>query len=315
METTTARNKKMFTTDLTADLSTLFKELGYDWEEMEIGEFLDVSQKGYQILGKDGQWKNLIQIVRKDDEFAYNIITKENKLEVAKFHKLFVKSISSNIEEFKEVIELITDYSNYLVFEEDNWTNFKVEQTNNIIPIVDIQIDDDHAYYTNNILSHNTFMSDPKTTPGGNAMKFYASVRLRLLGKKMIEIDEQVTKSKVSIGAHVTVRTDKCKLGPPKRAIDFQLLFTEGIYEYDEWITYLENMEYIQKGGGWYTFQPTFPLKSYVGQKFQKNSFEETLADEEVLNTIKSLIIKAFIRPTNDAQLKLEQAQAESIIE
>jgi recombination protein RecA len=158
-------------------------------------------------------------------------------------------------------------------------------------------------------------MSDPKTTPGGNAMKFYASVRLRLLGKKMIEIDEEVTKSKVSIGAHVTVRTDKCKLGPPKRAVDFQLLFTEGIYEYDEWITYLENLGYIVKGGGWYTFQEKFPLKSAIGTKFQKNNFEEVLEDAELHDAIRKVIIQAFIRPTNDAQLKLEQSQAEAIIE
>lgn len=160
-----------------------------------------------------------------------------------------------------------------------------------------------------------TFMSDPKTTPGGNAMKFYASVRLRLLGKKLIEIDEQVTKGKVSIGAHVTVRTDKCKLGPPKRAVDFQLLFTEGIYEYDEWITYLENLEYVKRGGSWYTFSETFPIKSVVGTKFQKNTFEEVLEDAEVHDKIKEIIIKAFIRPTNDVQLKEEQAKANAITE
>lgn len=154
-----------------------------------------------------------------------------------------------------------------------------------------------------------------KTTPGGNALKFYASVRLRLLGKKLIEVEDEVTKGKVSIGAEVTVRTDKCKLAPPKRSVDFKLIFTKGVYEQDEWLVYLTNIGLVKQGGAWYSFSDTFPIESYRGKKFQKAGFEEMLEDAELYEVIEKAIIKAFLRDTNDDKLVVEQQAAEAIKE
>jgi recombination protein RecA len=137
---------------------------------------------------------------------------------------------------------------------------------------------------------------DTKYTPGGNALKFYATLRLRLLGKKLITVKEHATGEDVAIGAEVSIRTDKNKLGPPQRRVDFQLDFSSGINEYNEWITYLTNLGYVTRGGSWYTITEKFPLPQYHNKKFQRSNFDEILEDPEAYETIKKVIIKGFIR-------------------
>jgi recombination protein RecA len=137
---------------------------------------------------------------------------------------------------------------------------------------------------------------DTKYTPGGNALKFYATLRLRLLGKKLITVKEHATGEDVAIGAEVSIRTDKNKLGPPQRRVDFQLDFSSGINEYNEWITYLTNLGYVTRGGSWYTITEKFPLPQYHNKKFQRSNFDEILEDPEAYETIKKVIIRGFIR-------------------
>lgn len=137
---------------------------------------------------------------------------------------------------------------------------------------------------------------DTKYTPGGNALKFYATLRLRLLGKKLITVKEDVTGEDVAIGAEVSVRIDKNKLALPQRRVDFQLDFSSGINEYNEWIAYLTNLGYIDRGGGWYTINEKFPLAHYHNKKFQRATFNEILEDAEAYETIRKIIIRGFIR-------------------
>lgn len=157
---------------------------------------------------------------------------------------------------------------------------------------------------------------DTKFAPGGNALKFYATLRLRLLGKKMIEVSEEITGDKVPIGAEVTVRTDKNKLGPPIRKVDFNLIFTSGINEYENWLGYLVNIKLLTRGGAWYGFAENFPLKQYAGKKFQRPDFEDFLEDAELFECLQNAIRKAFVRPTNDTEaIKAEQIEAAKIME
>jgi recombination protein RecA len=158
-----------------------------------------------------------------------------------------------------------------------------------------------------------TMLKDPKVTPGGNALKFYASVRIRLLGKKPIEVFDEAIQENIPIGYEVTARTDKNKCGPPKRKADFQLIFTKGIVETPDWLNYAVNLGLITRGGAWYTITDKLGLPSYTGQKFQSKSWEDFLGDAEFYNTLREKLIQGFIRPKEEILVAEDTEDIEDI--
>lgn len=93
---------------------------------------------------------------------------------------------------------------------------------------------------------------NPETTTGGNAMKFYASTRIKIsksAGDK--DSDGRVLNSKVK------VETVKNKLAPPFQKTEFKIAFGEGIDYMDEIIEYAVVCDLIKKSGSWYSYGET----------------------------------------------------------
>ena len=89
----------------------------------------------------------------------------------------------------------------------------------------------------------------PETTTGGNALKFYASVRLDIRRIGQVKEGDEI------VGSETKVKVVKNKMAPPFREAIFQILYGKGVNHLGELIDLAVQQEIIQKAGAWYSYQ------------------------------------------------------------
>jgi len=128
----------------------------------------------------------------------------------------------------------------------------------------------------------------PETTTGGNALKFYASVRLDIRRIATLkQADEQ-------IGNRVKVKVVKNKVAPPFRLAEFDIMFGEGISKEGEIVDYGVKLDIIDKSGAWFSYGETRlgqgreNVKALLKEnKELKVELENKIKEEMGINTIK----------------------------
>ena len=127
---------------------------------------------------------------------------------------------------------------------------------------------------------------NPETTTGGNALKFYASVRLDIRRSTQIKSTEAEV-----LGNKTRVKVVKNKVAPPFRTTEFDIMYGEGISKIGEIIDLGVNYENIKKSGSWFSYGDT---KIGQGREAVKNLLEDNpeLMDEleqKIMDTLKKV--------------------------
>ena len=123
---------------------------------------------------------------------------------------------------------------------------------------------------------------NPETTTGGNALKFYASVRLDIRRANQLKDGEEV------IGNQVRVKVVKNKVAPPFRKAEFDIMFGEGISRSGEIIDLGAELGIIKKSGSWYSYNDT---KLGQGRDAAKQCIQD---NPELAEELEGLIFNAL---------------------
>ena len=124
-----------------------------------------------------------------------------------------------------------------------------------------------------------TGYGSPETTTGGNALKFYSSVRLDIRRIASLKQAEEV------IGNRTKVKVVKNKVAPPFKVVEFDIMFGSGVSKMGELIDYGVKMDIIDKAGAWFSYND-----GKIGQG-KENSKQFLLDNPEIAMEIEEKIL------------------------
>jgi recombination protein RecA len=139
---------------------------------------------------------------------------------------------------------------------------------------------------------------NPETTPGGRALKFYASVRLDIRRIDSIKQGEEI------LGNRTRVKVVKNKVAPPFKQTEFDIMYGTGISREGSLLDIGVDCNIIQKSGAWYSFED-----QRLGQG-RENTKQYLIENPEMANVIERKIREKYNLKADNAAIKTEEIAA-----
>ena len=141
---------------------------------------------------------------------------------------------------------------------------------------------------------------NPETTTGGNALKFYASVRIDIRSSNSLKEDDNV------IGRHTKVKVVKNKVAPPFKRCEFDIMFGEGISRSSEILDLGVELDIIKKSGSWFSYDGS---KLAQGREAAKGVIDD---NPELADELEEKILKALYEEEHSGKKKKKASSKES---
>ena len=135
---------------------------------------------------------------------------------------------------------------------------------------------------------------NPEVTAGGNALKYYASVRLD------VRRTETLKSGSEAIGSHTRVKVVKNKVAPPFKEAEFDILYGEGISHESELVDLAVKLDIIQKAGSWFSYK-----ENRLAQG--RENVKEALKKDPALRQEIEALVRENLSKLNPAKKKEEQ--------
>lgn len=136
----------------------------------------------------------------------------------------------------------------------------------------------------------------PETTTGGNALKFYSSVRLDIRRIGSIKDKEEV------IGNQTRVKVVKNKVSPPFRVVEFDIMYGEGVSKLGEILDIAVKHELVDKAGAWYSYND-----QRIGQG-RENAKQFLKDNPDICSELENKIREIYLNKNNPSTNEAEEA-------
>ncbi len=144
---------------------------------------------------------------------------------------------------------------------------------------------------------------NPETTPGGRALKFYASVRLEIRKVENLKQDGEVYASRAR------VKVVKNKVAPPFREAEFDIVYGKGISKSGNILDLAVNLEIVEKSGAWFGYNGN---RIAQGRENAKKYLEDNPAImDEIETKVRTKFNEAFEKSLSDDDSKVEEDEIE----
>lgn len=144
---------------------------------------------------------------------------------------------------------------------------------------------------------------NPETTTGGNALKFYASVRMEI--RSAGKLEDGTGDDKNYIGSRVKVKVVKNKVAPPFKTAEFDVMYNKGISRVGDVLDLAAKYEIIKKSGAFYSFG-----EDKIGQGRENAKFFLSLPEnKKMLDTIEKEVVKLVKAQNADGVVEDDQIE------
>jgi len=236
--------------DQTGTIAELFAQCNIDWEQLEPDDIVDISHlnietKSFDLATQRFVWKQILNLRRRHDAVEY-IVKQDDKivLRCNGAHKILIHDGVHDIWKSADNIYKRCLSTGFVLgvtgSMEHDVREIQCEKTNNIIPVLDMEVADTSTYIIGDLINHNT--------TGGNALKFYASQRVDIRRIGVVKTDGNATANKTR------VKIIKNKVAPPFKEHEFEIIYGVGIDIYSDLLDVATELGIIGKAGAWYSY-------------------------------------------------------------